>query len=384
MPRTRAAAHFRPTARFCSRRTHRGRCFACRGPVASQPPPHDSRLDKRSSRTVHPSRRGTLSLLRQRGSASTRSTAWLASTAPRRNDCSMRTARPSIPDRVTCCSRGNECCWRTRSMPRDWCSPVKTFPWRTTSPSIQGSASPRSPHQHPDRLRTARTASAERSSRGSIVLESGSRPLYTGSRSMANPSLSPDGSRIAFSRDVGGNWDVWVIDMQGAVSQVTSAPSLDFNPVWSSDSRQIFYQSNNANIYSRSTTDGTPEQAVLKERTMVFPVAVSPDGSVLLYTRATGPSVDLWYVSLGADRTPHPFVQTPHAAMPAAKDRWAAGVTPYARDGLLGPGLRAEGHRRPGRVPDHAAGRASTRSRPPPPSPASPRPRRGPSSGPTA
>jgi serine/threonine protein kinase/Tol biopolymer transport system component len=130
-------------------------------------------------------------------------------------------------------------------------------------------------------------------------------------RSMANPSLSPDGSRIAFSRDVGGNWDVWVVDMQGAVSQVTSAPSLDFNPVWSSDSRQIFYQSNNANIYSRSTTDGTPEQAVLKEKTMVFPVAVSPDGSVLLYTRATGPSVDLWYVSLGADRTPHPFVQTP-------------------------------------------------------------------------
>ena len=130
-------------------------------------------------------------------------------------------------------------------------------------------------------------------------------------RSMANPSLSPDGSRIAFSRVVGRNWDIWVIDMQGAVSQVTSALSLDFNPVWSSDGRQIFYQSNNANIYSRSTTDGTPEQALLKERTMVYPVAVSPNGSFLLYTRATGPSVDLWYVSLGADRTPHPFVQTP-------------------------------------------------------------------------
>ena len=48
-------------------------------------------------------------------------------------------------------------------------------------------------------------------------------------RSMANPSLSPDVTRIAFSRVVGGNWDIWVIDMQGAVSQVTSALSLDFN-----------------------------------------------------------------------------------------------------------------------------------------------------------
>ena len=39
------------------------------------------------------------------------------------------------------------------------------------------------------------------------------------------------------------------------------------------------------------------------------------------------------------------------------KARWAAGVTPYARDGLLRRRLRAQGHRRPGRVPDHAAAR---------------------------
>ena len=43
---------------------------------------------------------------------------------------------------------------------------------------------------------------------------------------------------------------------------------------------------------------------------MIYPSDVSPDGSVLLFTRATGPSTDLWYVELGADRTPHPFVQT--------------------------------------------------------------------------
>jgi hypothetical protein len=66
----------------------------------------------------------------------------------------------------------------------------------------------------------------------------------------------------------------------------------------------------NSSIYWRSVTDGTPEQLLLNERTMIYPSAVSPDGSVLLYTRATGPSVDLWYVSLGADSKPQPFVQT--------------------------------------------------------------------------
>jgi eukaryotic-like serine/threonine-protein kinase len=129
-------------------------------------------------------------------------------------------------------------------------------------------------------------------------------------RSLANPSLSPDGSRIAFSRVVGGNWDVWLIDMQGAVSKFTSALSLDFNPIWSPDGRQIFYQSMISTVYSRSVTDGTPEQLLLKDTTMVYPSDVSPDGSVLLYTRATSSSTDLWYVPLGADRTPHSFVQT--------------------------------------------------------------------------
>jgi eukaryotic-like serine/threonine-protein kinase len=65
-----------------------------------------------------------------------------------------------------------------------------------------------------------------------------------------------------------------------------------------------------ANIYSKSVTEGTPEQVLLRETTMVYPSDVSPDGSVLLYTRATGRSTDLWYAPLGADRTPHPFVQT--------------------------------------------------------------------------
>ena len=129
-------------------------------------------------------------------------------------------------------------------------------------------------------------------------------------RGLANPSLSPDAGRIAFSRVAGGNWDVCLIDMQGVVSKVTSALALDFNPIWSPDGRQIFYQSNHSTIYSRSVTEGTPEQPLLREPTMIYPTDVSPDGSVLLYTRATGLSTDLWYVPLGAERTPHPFVQT--------------------------------------------------------------------------
>ena len=70
-------------------------------------------------------------------------------------------------------------------------------------------------------------------------------------RSLANPSLSPDGSRIAFARVVGGNWDVWLIDMQGAVSKFTSALSLDWNPVWSPNGLQIFSNQIQTSIHDR-------------------------------------------------------------------------------------------------------------------------------------
>ena len=106
-------------------------------------------------------------------------------------------------------------------------------------------------------------------------------------RGLANPSLSPDGGRIAFSRLVGGNWDVWLIDMQGAVSKFTSALSLDWYPVWSrgrpADLLPIEHFEHLLTIGDRRHAGTAPAQRA----TMVYPSDVSPDGSVLLYTRAT-------------------------------------------------------------------------------------------------
>jgi hypothetical protein len=36
---------------------------------------------------------------------------------------------------------------------------------------------------------------------------------------------------------VGSNWDIWLMDMRGAMSRFTSDPALDFYPVWSPDGR---------------------------------------------------------------------------------------------------------------------------------------------------
>ena len=150
---------------------------------------------------------------------------------------------------------------------------MKPFASLTASPSIQGSASPRSPRQHPDRLRTARTASVGRSSPGSIVLAGGSRPLVHRIKE-AWPILrcrpTPVGSRSAASSVATGTFGLSTCKARSAKSRRLSRSTSI--PVWSADGRQIFYQSSNSNIYSRSVTDGTPEQALLQRANDGLPV----------------------------------------------------------------------------------------------------------------
>jgi Tol biopolymer transport system component len=133
---------------------------------------------------------------------------------------------------------------------------------------------------------------------------------------LANPALSPDGREVAFSSVGGGNEDIWLMNMHGAMSRFTSDPAPDSNPIWSSDGRQILfnsYRNGSVGIYSQSIGGGALEQVLLgswEPQEYKYPSDVSTDSRFLLYTKSTGPAFDLWYVPLVGDRTPHPFVQT--------------------------------------------------------------------------
>jgi TolB protein len=56
------------------------------------------------------------------------------------------------------------------------------------------------------------------------------------------PSLSPDGTRVAFASNRAGSWDVYVMSVTGGQAvQVTSDPAQELHPSWSPDGGKLVY-----------------------------------------------------------------------------------------------------------------------------------------------
>ncbi|MEQ1761254.1 MAG: protein kinase [Vicinamibacterales bacterium] len=125
-----------------------------------------------------------------------------------------------------------------------------------------------------------------------------------------NPSLSFDGRRLALQRNVNGNWDIWLLDMElGVLNRLTSNPGTDTRPAWSADGTHVVYSS------SRDGVIGLYQQvpAASERAELLLANASSPDfsrdGQFVLFSRNAGS--DLWGAPLTRDRTPFPVAQTP-------------------------------------------------------------------------
>jgi TolB protein len=66
--------------------------------------------------------------------------------------------------------------------------------------------------------------------------------LTSDPNSDTQPIFSPDGTRVAFASDRSGNWDIWVIDVAGTHPiQVTDSPGDELHPSWSPDGDKLVF-----------------------------------------------------------------------------------------------------------------------------------------------
>jgi Tol biopolymer transport system component len=144
-----------------------------------------------------------------------------------------------------------------------------------------------------------------------------SRPSGPGN----NPSLSPDGNRVALARVAPGaatRPDIWILGLARDVfSPVTAPPGLHHSPLWSPDGANIVFASARVGkpfaLYQRSAAGGGDERLLLEEAGSVIPNDWSPNGRFLIYRRDSVPpgnvEFNLWALSLDDKRT-FPLVQT--------------------------------------------------------------------------
>ena len=113
------------------------------------------------------------------------------------------------------------------------------------------------------------------------------REISTGIELNASPSLSPDGSQIAFAGSAKGNSDIYTIGVGGGsgLHRLTTSRALEASPVWSPTGRQILYTSDLAGtpqIYVMDA-EGTGSRRVTLAGNWNDEGAWSPDGSKIAF-----------------------------------------------------------------------------------------------------
>ena len=172
----------------------------------------------------------------------------------------------------------------------------------------------------------------------------------------AHPDWSPEAERIVFTRYIVEGREaaapkIWAVEPEGSnLVQLTHGPRPDFLPAWSPDGTKIAFTREfrgSAEIFLMNA-DGSGVTQVTHDRAAHDQHPTwSPDGRRIAYTSHTESDQDLFVMNVDGSQ-PTRVTDGPFEAMPAreavdalrARHRIVASVTPYAAEYVrLGPSI---------------------------------------------
>jgi Tol biopolymer transport system component len=128
-------------------------------------------------------------------------------------------------------------------------------------------------------------------------------------------SLSPDGTRVALVKRTAHTANLWLLDLSRETStRFTFGSAVDVSPVWSPDGTRIVFSSNQDgvyNLYQKPAGGVKDAEVLLKSSEPKYASNWSRDGRFLLYD-VSDPKMknNVWLLPLEGDRKPVPFLIT--------------------------------------------------------------------------
>jgi Tol biopolymer transport system component len=129
-----------------------------------------------------------------------------------------------------------------------------------------------------------------------------------------------------------GTDDIWIFDLERNLrSRFTFDPALDVFPIWSPDSRSLYFASNREGkqgVFRKDIAGAGTVELILEHDRNLWPSSVSPDGRWLLFSSpGEGTGEDISVVSLDdtSERTPFRHTEFQEAGAVFSPDgRWVA------------------------------------------------------------
>jgi tricorn protease len=100
------------------------------------------------------------------------------------------------------------------------------------------------------------------------------------------PKWSPDGKYIAYVSDKSGRDEIWLSDPDGrAPKKITDLDNEKGAPIWTPDSKAIFYTAADKKLYSYTVADGKQTVVSSSDIGRIGSVSISPDSKWVMFSK---------------------------------------------------------------------------------------------------
>jgi WD40 repeat protein len=122
------------------------------------------------------------------------------------------------------------------------------------------------------------------------------------------PVFTPDGSKLVFNSDRGGNLDLWELDLTGGgVHRLTFDPGDDWDPGLTPDGSRLLWSSNRSGNFEiwTAAADGSGARQLTRDGVDAENPTATPDGAWIVYASANPAQSGIWRIRADGSEARH-------------------------------------------------------------------------------